>query len=671
MKSLQSKIILLIICIMVVTGGSIISLSNREIGDAMLTQQDMLSRHVLSLIELNIKGGYHNLIIDKIDSVTRHKQMLKNRMALIISMIDRQQAHSRQHNLSRDNARQLILQWIRQSGRDSHLRSFVADADLMVLAHPDPDLIGAYIGNFTDMKDQTLAETMAAVMGRAGPVIRVVNWLSPGGKKAKYLACVQYDPAWDWLVGTIVNIDEIEIEAGRQLEKIVETLGESFEEIRIESSGFAFLFDTDFNLLAITDTTIADGFKSAVNRRTGTPVFEEMVTASEETGGFLSYEADMFAKGEMVAYTSYFKPLGWYIGVTVPMSEIKQPAKAIASKQSLYIGLILCCAIIFTAWLVSKISRPLNILAGRVKDFSETDLTEKEEDDTYILTLLRHRDEVGRLARAFVTMKKELKDNIRRLLQTTAENERIEGELTIAKDIQLGILPKIFPPFPDRKEIDIFATLEPAKEVGGDLYDFYFVDDNRLCFTIGDVSGKGVPAALMMAITKTLIKMAAAKHGNPADLMIEVNEAIAGDNPQSMFVTLLVGILDLKTGEIAYANGGHNPPVHIRNGAPPVYVRAASGPVVGIMEEIPYKKLSLTLAPGEALFMYTDGVTEAQNPEQEFYSDTRLLEKIQAGASETSEDLIVSLRSDIKIFSRTAPQFDDIAMLMIRFEGAQ
>ncbi|MCG8687488.1 MAG: SpoIIE family protein phosphatase [Desulfobacterales bacterium] len=672
MKSLQSKIIFLIIFIMLVTGGTINLISNKEIGDAMLNQQNMLSQHVLSLIELNIKGGYHNLIIDKIDSVSRHKQMLKNRMELIVSMIDNHHANSREHNLPEDSSKQVVLKWIKASGQGSHVRSFIADKDLMVIAHPDPTLMGAFIGDFTDMKHKTLAETSDTIIANPDPTIRVINWQAPGGgKKAKYLVCIQYYAPWNWLLGTVVNIDDIEIEAKQQLDKIVETLGESFEEIHIDQTGFAFLFDKQFNVLAISDNSISSGFKQAVNLDTGNLVFEDMIHSSSNKDGFLSYETGLFSSGKMIAYVSYFKPLGWYIGVTVPESEIKQPAKDIASKQTLYIGLILSCAILLTAWLVSKISKPLNILAGRVKAFSKTDLTSGEEDDPYIKSLMHHKDEVGRLADAFVLMKKQLKDNIRQLIETTAENERIEGELNIAKDIQLGILPKVFPPFPDRREIDIYASLEPAKEVGGDLYDFYFIDENKLCFTIGDVSGKGVPAALMMAITKTLIKNAASKHIGPADIMIEVNEAIAGDNPQSMFVTLFVGIIDLETGKIAYANGGHNPPVYISGASEPAYVKNTSGPMVGIMEDIPYKEYSLTLAPGEALFMYTDGVTEAQNPSKAFYSDARLLEKIKSQGTASSEALILTLKSDINDFAGTEPQFDDIAMLMIKFKEAK
>jgi len=266
-------------------------------------------------------------------------------------------------------------------------------------------------------------------------------------------------------------------------------------------------------------------------------------------------------------------------------------------------------------------------------------------------------------------MKTQLKENIRQLIDTTAVKERIEGELNTAKEIQLGILPKTFPPFPDHKQIDIYAALNPAKEVGGDLYDYYFIDENKLCFTIGDVSDKGVPAALMMVITKTLIKTSASKKISPARIMMEVNKAISSDNPRTMFVTLVIGILDLDTGLITYSNGGHNPPVLIGNNGEARYIKQISGPVVGVMDDMQYKDLSLKLEPGEAFFMYTDGVTEARNMDQNFYSDQRLLERIMEIGPAESESTIHAILSDIKDFVGKAPQYDDIAMLNIKYKG--
>ncbi|HCY88194.1 MAG TPA: hypothetical protein DHV36_23860 [Desulfobacteraceae bacterium] len=671
--SLQSKIVGLIIFIMVITALILIFIANKEIGNAMLVQQDKLSRHVLSLIDLNIKGEYNNLITDKIDAVTRHKALLQNRTAMVVNMLDHQNDLIVQKSLPPQATKTMVLDWITRSGTSKFGSFFVLDPSLTIISHAQPDLVGVNIGGFIDMKRKTVEEVVNTAVYDNAPIIDVVNW--EGSRNAvgkKVLLCMQRYTPWNWIVGTMVSVDTIEVEARQQLDKIVATLNETFEEITVAKTGFAFLFDNSLRILAITDDTLAQEFELSTNRQTGNPLLQDMMAKATRRGdGFLSYESDMFNAGEMVAYTSYFKPLGWYIGITVPVSEIMEPVNALTTKQSALIAIILFLSILFTAWLVSRISKPLNILAARVKEFSDEDLTREDApEDTYINTLAgQYKDEVGRLAQAFVFMKKELRDNIRQLIETTAENERINGELNVAKSIQLGLLPKIFPPFPERSDLGIYASLEPAKEVGGDLYDFYFVDDNKLCFTIGDVSGKGVPASLMMAITKTLIKTSSGKHADPADIMIEVNEAIAGDNPQSLFVTLFIAILDLDTGKVAYSNGGHNPPILISRTGGCRYVKESSGPVVGIMDGIPYKPLSLTLEPGDALFLYTDGVTEAQNPAEEFYSDHTLLEKVSALVDNTCQETVLSIKSDLKTFADVAPQYDDIAMLMVRYRG--
>ncbi len=671
LNSVQSKIIFLVIAIMAVTAILIITISGKEINHAMLAQQERLSQHVLSLINLNIRGEYNNLITDKIDSVTRYKQILKARTDLVVKLIEQQHRYSRENRSSMGTAQQMVLDWVMNStDQETHGTLFIADKNLTVLAHPDPEFVGLDISGFMDMKSNTLAQNLDAAGISPDPVVSVVNWPDRKAYRARYLTCIQTFSPWDWVVGTVVNIEDIEVEAQEKLSKIVETLGETFADIRIGRTGIAFLFDNAFSVLAMTDPDLASQFKQTVNFQTGNLLVQDMVTRAIQGGGFLSYQSDLFEKQEMIAYIRFFKPLGWYIGVTVPVSEIRAPAKEIVFKQSALIGLILLCSLLSAAWMVSRISRPLKFLADRVKAFSSADLTRDETQDMYLDQLAqKNRDEVGLLANAFVFMKGQLKENIRQLLETTAKNERIQGELNIAKDIQLGLLPKIFPPFPDCKAMDIFASLEPAKEVGGDLYDFYFVEDHKLCFTIGDVSGKGVPAALMMAITKTLIKTSAFKKISPGAIMTEVNDAISSDNPQSMFVTLFIGILDLNTGVVTYANGGHNPAVHIMGSGQAGYQKAISGPMVGIMDDICYKDLSLTLAPGEALFLYTDGVTEAMDDQERFYSEKTLLDRIVSKAPVSSRTLVEYIKGDLKSFAAGAPQYDDIAMLMIQYKG--
>jgi sigma-B regulation protein RsbU (phosphoserine phosphatase) len=266
-------------------------------------------------------------------------------------------------------------------------------------------------------------------------------------------------------------------------------------------------------------------------------------------------------------------------------------------------------------------------------------------------------------------MEHELRKNIRHLMETTAAKERIESELNVAREIQMGLVPKIFPAFPTRKEFDLYATLKPAREVGGDLYDFFFIDDDHFCFTVGDVSDKGVPAALFMAVTKTLIKKSFGNNKSPAEIMTQINNALSMENPRSMFVTLIIGVLNVKTGRLHYSNGGHNPFILVSRKEEVFFEKDLSGPVVGAMDGIEYHELFLTLKPGDALFLYTDGVNEAMDPENKPFSDDRLLEEIGALLDKPVDDVIRQLMLKIDEHVGSASQSDDIAMMMIRYNG--
>ncbi|MFA5362646.1 MAG: SpoIIE family protein phosphatase [Candidatus Omnitrophota bacterium] len=259
---------------------------------------------------------------------------------------------------------------------------------------------------------------------------------------------------------------------------------------------------------------------------------------------------------------------------------------------------------------------------------------------------------------------------IENLKAETAARERIESELRIAAEIQMSMLPQKFPPFPERNEFDIFAVMDPAKEVGGDFYDFFFVDKNKLCFVIGDVSGKGVPAALFMAICKTVLKTEAMRGLSPKDIIYQVNNALCPDNQLCMFVTIFCVILDVETGEIEFTNGGHNPPLLCSGNVCYEFLDVPKGFVIGAMENVKCENRKIQLKPGDVIFMYTDGVTEAMNPRKKLFSETRLKECVTRFKDKDIKDLIHSMREEIGIFAQGEPQSDDITMMALKYKGA-
>jgi sigma-B regulation protein RsbU (phosphoserine phosphatase) len=246
----------------------------------------------------------------------------------------------------------------------------------------------------------------------------------------------------------------------------------------------------------------------------------------------------------------------------------------------------------------------------------------------------------------------------------------MEEELNVGRDIQMSMLPLVFPPFPERSDFSVFAMLEAAREVGGDFYDLFLIDENRFCFCVGDVSGKGVPAALFMAVTKTLLKSRSSFDSSPGSIFTHVNDEMAADNDASMFVTLWMAILDTRTGEVVYSNAGHNPPFVKRADGSLLRLDKLHGPVIGAMEGLPYGEDSVTMRPGDTLFLYTDGVTEAMDPPGDLYGEDRLCEILEEPDHTTVEDLVEASAADVWRFQAEAEQADDVTILAVQYHPA-
>jgi PAS domain S-box-containing protein len=262
-----------------------------------------------------------------------------------------------------------------------------------------------------------------------------------------------------------------------------------------------------------------------------------------------------------------------------------------------------------------------------------------------------------------ITERKELE---RRL---EIANERMSEELNFARDIQMGLLPLIFPAFPTRTEFNIYASLIPAHEVGGDFYDFYFIDENHLCFVVGDVSGKGAPGALLMAVSKTLIKSRAMDDFEPSGILTHVNNELSQNNDSAMFVTVFLGILDIRTGKIEYTNAGHNPPFIRRKDCSVEKLDAFHGPVIGALPGLHYKEDSIVLEQGDMIVVYSDGITESMNIDDQLYSDKRLEQFLATDRINTPQKLTDQVVRDVKTHEGDAEQSDDITILALQFTG--
>jgi sigma-B regulation protein RsbU (phosphoserine phosphatase) len=316
----------------------------------------------------------------------------------------------------------------------------------------------------------------------------------------------------------------------------------------------------------------------------------------------------------------------------------------------------------FTIKIINNLTEPLKHFAVSARLIAEGDFNVR-------LPEIKTQDEMKELYNSFSYMQKELSEYIVNLKVTTTAKEKIESELRIAKEIQMAMIPHIFPPFPDLPQVDVFAVLKSAKEVGGDLYDFFVIDGNKFCIAIGDVSGKGVPASLYMAVTRTLVRSISDKETAPSVIVSSLNKSLSSNNESSMFVTFFLGVLDLETGELKYCNAGHNPPVIIRQKGEVVMFEKTSFIPVGLFEDFEYGESNLQFAPGDKIFLYTDGVSEAEDAENRLFGDERLMSIIWKNSDSSPRELIKKMEEGVALHVNGHTQSDDITMMTIVYNG--
>lgn len=362
----------------------------------------------------------------------------------------------------------------------------------------------------------------------------------------------------------------------------------------------------------------------------------------------------------------------YVVGADVDLAMVRRVlGQALSTAITVGVGIFALSMAI--GWLlVDRLVQPLMRLTDFTRNMGQRNF-EPDPREMAAMTAISHKrgDEVGSLAEAMTAMIARLQRYLVDMAAATAARERVEGELSAARDIQVGMLPRTFPPFPERRDVDVYAMLESAKQVGGDLYDYVLLDRDRLFFVVGDVSGKGVPAALFMAMTMTLFKATAlASTDGPDAIMARVNAELSRDNAGQMFVTAFCGVLDLNTGAVEFANGGHEAP----------FVRAADGTVtrlektrgmaLGVFEDAEFQLARHQLAPGDALILFTDGVSEAANADDDLFTIGRIETALAAVTRDASaRGLAEGLADDVRVFVGEAPQSDDLAILVVRYEG--
>ena len=436
----------------------------------------------------------------------------------------------------------------------------------------------------------------------------------------------------------------------------------SFERIvnsvRVLKSGFGFLVSHKGKVINSPDKKVVNlNILEEVRRGGG----ENSIHAVEEmlkgNRGFVA--TDGLRSQDTPSYLCYapVSSTGWSFAIIFPSKELFADFIDFLQKLVLIFFLSVIAILITTVLITQKFTRPISRLVDATHRIGHGDFKAS-------LPVYHSKDEISQLTNAFSLMQEELVSYIHNLQETTTAKEKIESELNVAHAIQMGMLPK---EFPVRDNWELFAMLEPAKAVGGDLYDFFFLDPDHLCIAIGDVSGKGVPASLFMTITRTLFRSKAISGIPIHEVISGINQELCKDNPNQMFVTFFAGVVDLKTATMEFSNAGHNIPLILNPSGEIKKLTCVNGIPLGITDTYVYTSMSVDFSSGKCLVMYTDGITDAENVNKDFYGEKNLMKTLSRNPHQSASDMTQQLINDVKTFSDGAEQADDITLLILKF----
>ena len=355
------------------------------------------------------------------------------------------------------------------------------------------------------------------------------------------------------------------------------------------------------------------------------------------------------------------------VGLTYDLTSINEQIKSETRNDTAaavlgQLGLsVICMLMVYFLAL-----RPLKTVQANIRRYRETKDGLAVKAD---LSRVNSKNEIGELTKDIIELTEEIDNYVDEIETITSEKQRIESELDMARRIQLSMMPNLFPPFPERKEFYLHAYVDPAREVGGDFYDYFFIDDDHLCLVIADVSGKGVPAALFMMAAKIILKSSAMQGKSPAEILTATNRAICENNPQDMFVTVWLGVLELSTGNLTAVNAGHEYPAVKRADGRFEVIKTKHSLFIGGMDDVTYKEYELDLKPGDKIFVYTDGLPEATDSAGEMFGMDRMTDALNEYLDEKPRPLIEGMRESVNKFVKDAEQFDDITMMCLEYAG--
>ena len=429
-------------------------------------------------------------------------------------------------------------------------------------------------------------------------------------------------------------------------------------------------YGSQFFLLSAADP----GAKRGTSYEEVYPLGHTVTVGADQQKAMRSAKANASHLANAGDYVDYYTWIGEteghpvFIGMTYNLSEIWAAAASQARRETLYAMLFQIFLSLISLILIYRfVLQPLKKVQKNIRLYKET---KDSLAITESLKEVKSHNEIGDLSKDVSALASEMDNYIGRIETITAERERVSTELSMATRIQAAMLPHVFPPFPDRKEFDIYAVMDPAKEVGGDFYDYFLIDEDRLGIVMADVSGKGIPAALFMMASKIILQSCAMLGGSPSEILTKTNEAICSNNQEGMFVTVWMGILEIHSGKLTAANAGHEyPALQKTPGGPIELVMEKHGFVIGGMAGMKYKEYELQMKPGTKLFLYTDGLPEATDGNENMFGTDRMIAALNEEPDAQPVRVLQNVRRAVDAFVKDAEQFDDLTMLCLEYRG--
>lgn len=672
-RSFQAKIFLIVLAAALPMAAAIMVLTQARVEQTVVEAEDRAARNIVELIAQDVAARFDGLLKEKFDTIQTRRQQLEGVVRVLRTGIDGFIAMSDAGVITSDEAEQRARTWISSVNLGGARFAFIYDTNLQIVAYPAGTRVPQGVSAFRDFKGRP---TLAAALDEASKsdrTFQTFRWPTLRDERMEVkFGVFEFMRRFDWVVVATDTVQDIENDVEVRRKQIVQTMADPLKQIRIARTGFVLMFQSNGTFVVPPPEIHRDvlSYPGGTDRRS----VQERLAAAVTGPGMTATSFEVEARGGEIweARVMFVKAADWYVAALVPRRELEAPANELFWNQAVISAVTLLLGLAAAYFYASRLVQPLRKLAAYARILPNRDFAAPRKSGSPISAISnRYRDEVGALAEAFTVMEDRLHSNVQKLMAETSEREKIESELAIARDIQFGFLPDIRAEMRTRPGIEVDAIVIPAKEVGGDLYDIFLIDETRVCVAVGDVSGKGVPGAFFMGVSKTLLRAAAEQTHDAGRIVQRVNIGLSRNNPNLMFLTLFVGVLDLETGEIIYANAGHIPPIVVEPDGALRRLEGLSGPACGVDEDVDYETFTGMLDDGSVLTVYTDGVSEALDVNDELFGERRVESTLGSLANTAPPEIVATLVKATQHFAGAAPQADDITVLSFKMPAGR